>query len=97
MAHHVVPTRVSYTIFAVLMACTAITVQVAWVDWGPLNVVLALAIAVFKATLVVLYFMHAKYSSRLTRLVIAGGVLWLAILLVLTFGDYLTRRMGSFG
>jgi cytochrome c oxidase subunit 4 len=97
MTDHVVPTRVYYTIFAVLMVCTAITVQIAFFDYGSLNVVVALTIAVLKATLVVLYFMHAKYSTRLTQLVIAGGLFWLVILLALTFSDYLTRAILSYG
>jgi cytochrome c oxidase subunit 4 len=54
-------------------------------------VVVALAIAVFKATLVTLYFMHIKYSRRLTQVVVAGGLLWLLILIGLTMSDYLTR------
>ena len=66
MSSHVVPTRVYYLIFAILMVCTALTVGIAFVDLGPLNIVAALAIAVFKATLVVLFFMHVKYSTRLT-------------------------------
>ena len=97
MSEHVVPTRVYYTIFGVLMVFTVITVQVAFVDLGPLNIVVALAIAVFKATLVVLFFMHAKYSTRLTQLVIVGGLFWLVILLALTFSDYLTRRILTYG
>ena len=97
MSEHVVPTRVYYTIFGVLMVFTVITVQVAFVDLGRLNIVVALAIAVFKATLVVLFFMHAKYSTRLTQLVIVGGLFWLVILLALTFSDYLTRRILTYG
>jgi len=57
----------------------------------------ALAIAVFKATLVVLFFMHVKYSTRLTWAVVAGGIFWLGILLVLTMGDYLTRGWRTYG
>jgi cytochrome c oxidase subunit 4 len=97
MAEHIVPTRIYYTIFAVLMLCTGLTVWVAFLDLGALNTVAALAIAVFKATLVVLFFMHVKYSTRLTWAVVAGSIFWLGILLVLTMGDYLTRGWRTYG
>jgi cytochrome c oxidase subunit IV len=97
MSAHIVPTRVYYLIFAILMFCTALTVGIAFVDLGPFNVVAALAIAVFKATLVVLFFMHVKYSTRLTWAVVAGSVFWLGILLALTMGDYLTRPWRTYG
>jgi len=94
---HIVPTRIYYTIFAVLMLCTYLTVQIAVFDLGALNSIAALAIAVFKATLVVLFFMHVKYSTRLTWAVVLGSVFWLGILLALTMGDYLTRAWRTFG
>jgi cytochrome c oxidase subunit 4 len=97
MSVHVVPTRVYYLIFGILMTCTALTVGIAFIDLGPLNVVAALTIAVFKATLVVLFFMHVKYSTRLTWAVVAGSVFWLGILLALTMGDYLTRPWRTYG
>jgi len=97
MSEHIVPTRVYYTIFGILMLCTYLTVQIAFVDLGPFNIVVALVIAVFKATLVILFFMHVKYSTRLTWAVVVGSVFWLAILLVLTFSDYLTRPWLTFG
>jgi cytochrome c oxidase subunit IV len=97
VSNHVVPTRIYYLIFGILMVCTALTVGIAFVDLGPLNVVAALVIAVFKATLVVLFFMHVKYSSRLTWAVVAGSVFWLAILIVLTMSDYLTRPWRTYG
>jgi cytochrome c oxidase subunit 4 len=97
MSSHVVPTRVYYLIFGILMICTALTVGIAFVDLGPFNVVAALTIAVFKATLVVLFFMHVKYSTRLTWAVVAGSVFWLGILLALTMGDYLTRPWRTYG
>jgi cytochrome c oxidase subunit 4 len=84
-------TRIYYVIFAVLIVCTYLTWQVAYFDLGRLNTVAALAIAGLKATLVVWFFMHARSSPRLTWLIAFGGLLWLGILLVLTFGDYLTR------
>jgi len=100
MSEHIVPPRVYYIIFSILMVCTGLTVAVAYVDlghiWGPMNTVVAIAIAIFKATLVVLFFMHVKYSPRLTWAVIAGGLFWLLILLTI-IGDYLTRAWQPFG
>jgi cytochrome c oxidase subunit 4 len=97
MSSHILPTRVYYTIFAILLFCTYLTVQMAFLDLGAMNTVAALAIAVFKATLVVLFFMHVKYSSRLTWAVVVGSVFWLGIMLALTMGDYLTRGWRSYG
>ena len=96
MSEHIVPTRTYYVIFLMLIVCTALTVWVAYLDLGPLNTIAAIAIALFKAVLVVLFFMHVKYSSRLTWAVIAGGVFWLLILLTI-IGDYLTRAWQPFG
>ena len=96
-AGHIVPARTYCTIFVVLMLCTGATAAIAFVDLGPFNIVAALAIAVFKATLVVLFFMHVKYSTRLTWAVVAGSLLWLGILLALTMGDYLTRPWRTYG
>jgi|SRR6476659_3594789 len=90
---HVVPKRVYYVIFAILMLCTYLTVQIAFFDLGPLNTIAALVIAVFKATLVVLFFMHVRYGTRLTGAVVLSSLLFLAILLALTMGDYLTRSL----
>jgi cytochrome c oxidase subunit IV len=93
----VVPRSTYYAIFAVLMVMTLITVWVSSIDLGALNTVVALGIAAFKATLVVLFFMHVKYSTRLTKLVAIGGVYWLGILLALTLSDYLTRSWRTYG
>src|SRR6185436_16550662 len=97
MSDHILPKRIYYTIFAILMFCTYLTVQIAFFDLGPFNVVAALAIAVFKATLVILFFMHVKYSTRLTWAVVLGSVFWLGILLALTMSDYLTRSWRTYG
>jgi cytochrome c oxidase subunit 4 len=70
---------------------TATTTAVSFVDLGPWNTVVALAIAFFKATLVVLFFMHVKYSPRLTQVTVGGGLLWLAILILITLSDFMTR------
>jgi cytochrome c oxidase subunit 4 len=94
---HILPTRVYYTIFGILMLCTYLTVQIAFFDLGRLNTIAALVIAVFKATLVVLFFMHVKYSTRLTWAVVLGALFWVGILLTLTLGDYLTRGWRTFG
>jgi cytochrome c oxidase subunit 4 len=92
MSEHIVYPRVYITIFCVLMAGTGLTVLAAFQDFpGPLNAVVALTIAVVKATLVVLYFMHVRYSSRLIWLVIAAALFWLAIMFALTISDYSTR------
>ena len=97
MSDHIVPTRVYYVIFGILMFCTYLTVQIAFFDLGIFNTIAALTIAVFKAALVVLFFMHVKYSSRLTWAVVIGSVFWLAILLALTLSDYTTRVWQTFG
>ena len=97
MSAHILPTRIYYTIFGILMLCTYLTVQISVLDLGPLNVIAALAIAVFKAALVVLFFMHVKYSTRLTWAVVLGSVFWLGIMLALTMSDYLTRAWQTFG
>jgi len=73
------------------MILTGLTVWVAFHDLGPWNIVVALTIAVAKATLVVLYFMHVRYSDRLTWVVVIAGFFWLAILLALTMSDYFSR------
>ena len=88
---HILPTRVYYLIFATLMLCTYLTVQAAFLDLGPFNTIVAMAIAVLKATLVILFFMHVKYSSRLTWAVVIGALFFLGILFALTMNDYLTR------
>ena len=97
MAAHILPKRVYYTIFAILMFCTYLTVQIAFFDLGRLNAIAALAIAAFKATIVILFFMHVKYSTRLTWAVVLGSVFWLGILLTLTLSDYLTRVWRTYG
>ena len=92
MSEHIVYPRVYVTVFLVLLVGTGLTVLAAFQDFpGPLNAVVALTIAVIKATLVVLYFMHVRYSSRLIWLVIAAALFWLAIMFALTISDYSTR------
>ena len=91
--HHVVPIRVYLTIFTLLMVFTAITTAVAFVDLGPLNNVIMMSIAIFKATLVVLYFMHVRYSDKVVWLLAGSGFLWLAMMIVVTLSDVLTRSL----
>ena len=80
-----------YAVFAALIFGTALTVGVAFIDLGWLNNVLMLGIAVTKALLVVLFFMHVRWSTRLTWVVAASGFFWLLILFGLTMTDYLSR------
>ena len=95
MSEHIVSPKIYLLIFAVLMILTITTVYAATVDlnahFAGLNVIVALAIATCKAILVILFFMHAYYSSKRTKLVIFAGFFWLAIMLSLTLGDYATR------
>ena len=91
MSVHVSPKRVYFLIFAILIILTTVTVLVSLHDYGPWNTIIALGIAVTKGTLVVLYFMHLRYSDRLTRIVVLAGFFWFVILVALTLNDYLTR------
>jgi cytochrome c oxidase subunit IV len=91
MSEHIVQKRTYFTIFAILMCLTALTVIAAFQDLGRLNPIVALTIAVCKGTLVVLYFMHVRYSSRLTWVFAASGFVWLLILVALTLSDYMSR------
>jgi cytochrome c oxidase subunit 4 len=91
LSGHIVPRTVYFAVFGALMVLTATTTAVSFVDLGPWSTVVALGIAFFKATLVVLFFMHVKYSPRLTQITVAGGLLWLAILIFITLSDFMTR------
>lgn len=91
MTNHILPKKTYYLIAAALMVLLALTVGVALIHLGPFNVLVALAIAVTKAVLVVLFFMHVKYNTRLTWVFASGGVLWLLIMVILTMGDFLAR------
>ena len=91
MSEHVVPRKVYYAIFITLIVLTGVTVAVSFVDLGPFNTIVAMTIACFKATLVVLYFMHARYSERLTHVVIVSSLVFFAILVFLLLTDYLSR------
>lgn len=91
MAVHVAPLRTYFLVFLALMVGTAITVWVAFFDLGALNNVVALSIAVVKASLVVLFFMHVAHSTRLTKLVVVGGFFWLLLMFLFTLADYMNR------
>ncbi len=88
---HVVQRKTYILVFATLIALTLTTVAVANIDLGPLNTVAAMLIAALKASLVILFFMHVKYSKPLIGLVVFGAVLWLAILITLTLADVASR------
>jgi cytochrome c oxidase subunit 4 len=88
---HVVPLPIYLGVFAALMVGTAITVWAAHMDFGALNTPVALLIACSKATLVILFFMHVKYSERLVGLMLAVSILFLFILFMITLSDYWTR------
>ena len=92
MSEHIMSSKFYYTIWIALLGLTVITAGVAFVDLGPFNVVLALVIATVKALLVVLFFMHVKYTSeKLTKIVIVSAIFWLFLLLALSMADYATR------
>jgi cytochrome c oxidase subunit 4 len=91
MSGHVVSPKIYVLVFLTLIAFTALTTAVAFVDLGAFNTVIALAIAVCKMLLVILFFMHVRYSPNLTKIVIAAAFFWLLILISLTMGDYHTR------
>jgi cytochrome c oxidase subunit IV len=89
--HHIVSPGTYLAIILTLLFLTGTTVWAAYIDLGQFNIVVALAIATLKATLVVLFFMHAKYSPRRTQLVIVAGIFWLGLLLFMTMSDYISR------
>jgi cytochrome c oxidase subunit IV len=93
MSGHVAPKSMYYMVFLALMIGTGLTVAAAFVDMGALNNVVMLAIACVKAALVILFFMHVRWSTRLTWVVVASGFFWLLILFGITMTDYLTRGM----
>lgn len=89
--HHRASIGAYLLVFAALMIMTVITVAVSRVDLGAWNTLVAMGIAVLKATIVILWFMHVIHSPRMTWIVVISSFLWLGVLFVLTFADYLTR------
>ncbi len=91
MKSHIVPPRTYLLIWFILMLLLFLTWGVAQVHLGQFNAAAALTIAITKMLLVILYFMHVRYSTRLTWLFVAAGFVWLLIMIDLTLSDYLTR------
>jgi cytochrome c oxidase subunit IV len=91
MAEHIVTKKQYSLVFGALLLLTFVTTAVGMMDLGRLNVVVALVIAVIKATLVVLFFMHIYWSTKLTKVVVVSGIAWLILLLWLTLTDILSR------
>jgi len=91
-SEHVVPVTVYIGVFLALLALTALTTGVAYIDLGAFNTVVALVIAFIKMSLVVLFFMHLRWATGLTRILVLCGFFWLAIMITFTLGDELTRK-----
>ena len=92
--HHIVSPMVYLTIVGILLVMTGLTVAASYVEMGMFNPVVALAIAAFKMILVVLFFMHVKYSTKLTKLTVGAGLFTFLILVGMTLSDYWTRAWG---
>jgi cytochrome c oxidase subunit 4 len=92
MSARVIPPGRYYTVFAALVVMTFLTVGMSFLELGEWHTVAGLTIAVCKAALVALVFMHLLYSNRLTWIVVGGALFWLGILMALTLADYLTRH-----
>ena len=98
MSDHIVPVKTYVLVFLALMVGTALTTAAAFVDLGPFNGIVALVIAMTKAVLVLLFFMHIKYSSKMTRVTVISAFVFLLILLALTMTDYMSRPWsGTYG
>lgn len=91
------PAKIYWKNCAALMLLLALTWTIGYINLGMFNVIIALAIAITKALLVALFFMHIKGSSRLLHLAATVGIIWLLIMLSLTLGDYFTRGMVPLG
>ena len=89
--HHQASLLTYFAVFGALMVLTVLTVWVSRIDLGALNTLVAMAIAVLKATVVILWFMHVIHSPRMTWIVVISSFLWLAVMFVFFFSDYLTR------
>jgi cytochrome c oxidase subunit 4 len=92
--HHIVSPEVYVAVGTALLVLTATTVAASYVEMGIFNPIVALGIAVIKAVLVVLFFMHVKYSSKLTKLTVGAGVFTFLVLVGMTLADYFTRAWG---
>jgi cytochrome c oxidase subunit 4 len=92
MSQHIVPVKTYIAIFVSLLCLTALTTGVAFIDLHAMNTVIALVIATVKMLLVMFFFMHLKYSSRLSKLAVLAAFFWLGLLLTFTLSDVFTRR-----
>jgi len=92
--HHVTPPIVYVVIFLILLVFTGLTVGASYIEMGVWNPVVALAIGCVKATLVVLFFMGVKYSTRLTKLTVGAGIFTFLTLISMTLADYISRAWG---
>ena len=91
MAEHIAPKRIYFLVFGSLLVLTLLTWQIAYINLGPWNTVVALVIAVSKAGLVATFFMHLRWSGSMMRIAVCAAIFWLAIMITLTLGDALTR------
>ena len=91
MSLHITPTRHYVGVFLALMVLTAVTIAAAFVDMGPLNNVVALAIAGTKASLVVLIFMGVRHSTAMVKISVVCSIFFLVVIFLLLFSDYETR------
>lgn len=91
MSEHIISKKSYLTVYAILMGLLVLTVGAAFIDMGPLNFPVSMAIAVVKAVMIVLIFMHVRYNEPLVRVFAGAGFLWLAILIALLLGDYFSR------
>jgi cytochrome c oxidase subunit IV len=94
-AHHIVGPGVYVVILFALLLGTGLTVWASFVDLGVWNPIIALAIATTKAVLVVLFFMHVKYSTKLTKLTVGAGIFMFLTLISMTLADYISRAWGN--
>lgn len=92
MSDHVSSTKTYFAVFFALMVLTLVTVLVAQVDLGEANTLVAMAVAVTKALLVIWFFMHVKYGTRMTKLTALSGFVWLALMILIIMSDYAGRE-----
>ena len=93
-SHHIVSPAQYAMVFATLLACTALTVFAADINLGVFNPIIALAIASFKGVIVILFFMHVKYQSRLIKVTVGAGFFMFLVLVTMTLSDYISRAWG---
>jgi cytochrome c oxidase subunit 4 len=93
-SHHIVSPAQYAVVFATLLACTALTVFAADINLGVFNPIIALAIASFKGVIVILFFMHVKYQSRLIKVTVGAGFFMFLVLVTMTLSDYISRAWG---